>query len=103
MTDVEAKAREAIKRKLGVDSNPELIELWTEAHREGQHNPDETGRTVIELRQIGELARGEGPLARVRNAGMEEAAKVVDALHPDDLRDSAAAIREKITQTEEKP
>ena len=32
--------------------------------------------------------------------GMEEAAKVVDALHPDDLVDSAAAIREKIKESD---
>jgi len=46
-TDMKAKAREAIKRRLGVDPNPELIGLWTEAHNAGM---EEEYRREINVR-----------------------------------------------------
>ena len=109
MTNMEAKARELharLKRTTG-PKMPICLEFLTEAHREGQRNPDIDTRADLLKEGANNYAQAlqEGVLISVRanghREGMEEAAKVMcwrcrEGTKHDKTWCMAAAIREKI-------
>ena len=127
-TDMKAKAREAIKRRLGVDPNPELIGLWTEAHNAGMEEEyrreinvrDRAATSVLQqkgyrfcdipacncgswhspqLEETNEYKRGMEEAAKVADGASEELGGAMTVETPESTAQYiAAAIREKINE-----